>query len=291
MRHETSGKPPATRTASPPGHPIAPEGIIDGRGGQRSRGLDQLRLPMATRLPQEWLQRTGMRSRDWTPSQTLSQEEKETHRPTLARSRSVRLFDGSLDHAAGRRSDRQRISDRLSSQSYLACPDGIGMELPEAGTSGAGTRRSDHRRLEKSPLAGHKKKTLARGAHLVFLDESGFLLLPHVVRTWAPRGQTPILKHFYRRDRVSVISALTLSPKKRRCGLLFRVHPRNIKSDEVVAFLRGLFRHLRGPIVLLWDRGLIHRGKAVKTLLSHRQRVQEEWLPAYAPELNPAEYV
>lgn len=90
---------------------------------------------------------------------------------------------------------------------------------------------------------------------------------------------------------MSVISALTLSPKKRRCGLLFRVHPRNIKSDEVVAFLRGLFRHLRGPIVLLWDRGLIHRGKAVKTLLSHRQRVQEEWLPAYAPELNPAEYV
>lgn len=90
---------------------------------------------------------------------------------------------------------------------------------------------------------------------------------------------------------MSVISALTLSPKKRRCGLFFRVHPQNIKSDEVVAFIRGLFRHLRGPIVLLWDRGLIHRGKAVKTLLAHRQRVQEEWFPAYAPELNPAEYV
>lgn len=90
---------------------------------------------------------------------------------------------------------------------------------------------------------------------------------------------------------MSVISALTLSPKKRRCGLFFRVHPQNIKTDEVVAFLRGLFRHLRGPIVLLWDRGLIHRGKAVKTLLAHRWRVQEEWIPAYAPELNPAEYV
>jgi transposase len=73
--------------------------------------------------------------------------------------------------------------------------------------------------------------------------------------------------------------------------LFFRVHPQNIKSDELVAFLRGLFRHLRGPIVLLWDRGLIHRGKAVKTLLAHRQRVQEERFPAYAPELNPAEYV
>jgi transposase len=90
---------------------------------------------------------------------------------------------------------------------------------------------------------------------------------------------------------VSVISALTLSPRKRRCGLFFRVHPRNIKSDDVVDFLRGLLRHLRGPIVLLWDRGLIHRGKAVKTYLAHRRRVQEEWFPAYAPELNPAEYV
>jgi hypothetical protein len=158
MRHETSRKPPATRTASPPGHPITPEGIIDGRGGQRSRSFDQLRLPMATRLRQEWFQRTGMRSCDWTPSQTLPSAEKETHRPSHAWSLSVRLFNGSLDHAESRRSDRPGISDRLSSQSYLACPDGIGMELPEAGTPGAGTRRSDHRRLEKSPLAGHKKK-------------------------------------------------------------------------------------------------------------------------------------
>lgn len=90
---------------------------------------------------------------------------------------------------------------------------------------------------------------------------------------------------------MSVISAVTLSPKRRRCGLFFRVHPRNIKSGEVFAFLRGLFRHLRGPIVLLWDRSLIHRGKTVRILLSRRKRVEEEWLPAYAPELNPAEYV
>ena len=157
MRHETSRKPPATRTASPPGHPNAPEGIIDGRGGQRSRGLDQLRLSMATRIPQEWLKRTGMRSSDRTPSQTLSPAENETHRPTLAWSRSVGLLDGSLDHAESRPSDRPRISNRLSSQSYLACPDGIGMELPEAGTEGTGTRRSDHRRLEKGPLGSHKK--------------------------------------------------------------------------------------------------------------------------------------
>jgi transposase len=90
---------------------------------------------------------------------------------------------------------------------------------------------------------------------------------------------------------VSVISAVTLSPKRRRYGLFFRIHPRNIKSGEVAAFLRGLLRHVRGPLVLVWDRSLIHRGKMVRRLLSRTKRVAEEWLPAYAPELNPAEYI
>ena len=57
------------------------------------------------------------------------------------------------------------------------------------------------------------KKAIAPGAHLAFLDESGFLLIPNVCRTWAPRGQTPILHHFYRRERISAISTLAVSPK------------------------------------------------------------------------------
>src|SRR5439155_5113708 len=56
-------------------------------------------------------------------------------------------------------------------------------------------------------------------AYLVFLDESGFLLLPTVRRTWAPRGTTPIVRHRYRRDKVSAISAVTVSPQRHRCGL------------------------------------------------------------------------
>lgn len=196
MRHETSRKPQATRKASPPGHPDAREGIIDGRGGQRSRGLDQLRLPMATCFPQEWLQRTGMRSCDRTPSQALSPAEKETHRPTLAWSRSVRLFDGSLDHAESCRSDRPRISDRLSSQSYLACPDGIGMELPEAGTEGAGTRRSGHRRLEKSPLAGHKKKLWLVGPIWFFWMKAAFSCFRMSSGRGLPGGRHPSLNIF-----------------------------------------------------------------------------------------------
>jgi hypothetical protein len=58
-----------------------------------------------------------------------------------------------------------------------------------------------------------------RGAHLVFLDESGFFLTPSVRRTWAPRGQTPILDAWDRRDRIAAISSISVSPRHRRLNL------------------------------------------------------------------------
>jgi hypothetical protein len=163
MRHETSWKSPAAREASPPGHPVAPKRSLDGRGGQRSRGLDQLRLPMARGLSQERCQRAGRRSCDRPPSQTLASAEKETHRSPHAWSCRFRLCDGSLDDRESCRSNRTGVSDRLSSQSYLARPRGIGLELPEAGTPSAGTRRGGHRGLEKGPLGGDKKKLWLAG--------------------------------------------------------------------------------------------------------------------------------
>lgn len=69
----------------------------------------------------------------------------------------------------------------------------------------------------------------------------------------------------------------------------FRTH--NFTGLDVIAFLQHLFKHLRGPVILLWDRGTIHRRKEVKIYLAHRPRVSLEWFPAYAPELNPAEHV
>ena len=130
------------------------------------------------------------------------------------------------------------------------------------------------------------------GAYLAFVDESGFLLIPTVRRTWAPRGKTPLLYHSYRRDRISTISALTVSPVRGRLGLYVRFHRTNITGVEVVDFLRHLQRHLHRPIVLLWDGGSIHRRRLVKEYLSsgHR-RFYAYRFPAYAPELNPDEYV
>jgi transposase len=57
------------------------------------------------------------------------------------------------------------------------------------------------------------------------------------------------------------------------------------------AFLLHLLRHLRGPVDLLWDRGPIHRRREVQAFLRRHPRLQVHYFPAYAPELNPAEYV
>jgi hypothetical protein len=130
-----------------------------------------------------------------------------------------------------------------------------------------------------------------RSAHLVFLDESGFMLTPTVRRTFAPRGQTPVLESWDRRDRLSAISCITLSPVARRPGLYFDLLDHNARAEDVVAFLADLHRRL-GPMTVVWDRNPIHgRSRAVKAWLADHAGVVAEDFPGYAPDLNPDEGV
>jgi transposase len=122
------------------------------------------------------------------------------------------------------------------------------------------------------------------------VDESGFMLQPVVRRTWAPRGQTPVLKEWDRHDRLSVVSALTVAPKRRRFGLYWKTQRRNICGQDLVPFLRELLRHLRRGIILIWDRWSVHKSQTVRQYLErHADWIDLEWLPSYAPELNPDE--
>jgi transposase len=138
------------------------------------------------------------------------------------------------------------------------------------------------------------REAVARHAHVVFWDESGFQLTPSVRRTLAPRGKTPVLEAWDRRDRISAISCITLSPVRARPGLYFELLPANrtVHAEEVVGFLRELRRQLRGPFTVIWDRHKIHsKAKAVKAFLAEHPEVVVEDLPAYAPQLNPDEWV
>ena len=113
-----------------------------------------------------------------------------------------------------------------------------------------------------------KKNATRLGAYIVFADESGFMMIPPVRRTWAPVGQTPIHRHHYRRDRISVIGGLSVSPRRHRLGLYFRMHPKNISQEEVHDFLWYLLRHLRGHIIVVWDGASIHDPKSLQRAVS-----------------------
>lgn len=145
--------------------------------------------------------------------------------------------------------------------------------------------------METNGLAACKKNATRLKAHIVFVDESGFLLIPPVRKTWGPRGQTPIHYHFLRHDRISAISGISVSPKRRHFGLYCHLYPVNIRRPEVCTFLRELLRHLRGHVIVLLDNAQIHKGDPLLKLCARFPRLHLESFPPYAPELNPDEGV
>ena len=142
-------------------------------------------------------------------------------------------------------------------------------------------------------MAPRQKKLHRLKAHLAFLDETGMLMAPLVRRTWAPQGRTPILRQrTHSHKKVSVIGTLTVAPRRHRVGFCFRLHPdANIDTEKVEDFLSALARHLRGPIVLLWDRFTPHKSRKMNAYLAAHPHIHPEFFPPYAPELNPTERV
>lgn len=147
--------------------------------------------------------------------------------------------------------------------------------------------------MGEGPLAAGKKNAARRKAALIFIDEAGVLITPLVRRTWAPRGHTPILRQRGRsRQKVSVIAALVIPPRRHRVRCLFRLAPdASIDALGVRAFLGPLVRLVRTPVTIIWDRSNTHRGKVIARWLASHPRVRVEFLPPYAPELNPVELV
>ncbi len=135
-------------------------------------------------------------------------------------------------------------------------------------------------------MARGEKKSEAEGRTLLWVDESGFYLLPSVVRTYAPRGKTPILKVPLTRDHLSAISAITPGGTLYLC-----VQDRAYKSTDVVHFLEHLLRHAPGLLTIIWDGSPIHRSNVIKEFLADgaAKRIHLERLPGYAPDLNPDE--
>jgi transposase len=135
-------------------------------------------------------------------------------------------------------------------------------------------------------LASSGIKATAEGRAIVWVDQSGFYLLPMAVRTWAPCGRTPLPRVPLTHDHLAAISGITADGR-----LLMQTQADAFHSLDVARFLRVLLRKIKGKLLVIWDGAPIHRGQPIKDFLRQggARRVHLEQLPGYAPELNPDE--
>ena len=85
---------------------------------------------------------------------------------------------------------------------------------------------------------------------------------------------------------MSAVAAITW------CNFYFRLYPTTVRGPQVIDFLGHLLRHLPGKLLVLWDGLPAHRAGLVSDFIrAQRGRLAIEWLPGYAPELNPVEYL
>jgi transposase len=114
-----------------------------------------------------------------------------------------------------------------------------------------------------------------------------------VRRTWAPVGHTPVLRHRMRgRKRVSMAGVCCYRPDGSDARLAFHLREGAYDTDQLIGVAGALRRLLGGdwPVVLVWDNLPAHTSLAMHAWLAdQREWLQVEYLPAYAPDLNPVE--
>jgi hypothetical protein len=153
--------------------------------------------------------------------------------------------------------------------------------------------------MARGGVAAGKKLAAERGAWLCFEDEAGHTLRPPKARTWAPRGQTPVIAVSGKGSgRISVAGLFCARPGE-RTHLLYRVkihrsrkgERRSFAETDYAALLDAAHQYLKAPIVLIWDNLNTHISAAMRKLVASRDWLHVIQLPAYAPDLNPTEAV
>src|ERR1039457_2374529 len=140
-------------------------------------------------------------------------------------------------------------------------------------------------------MAGSKKNARHQKAWIFFQDESGVSQRPSIRRTWAPKGETPVLIHAFNWSKMSICAAIGYRWDGRRSRLFFQTREGSYNTESLIAFLDDLKRHVRRQkAILVWDGLPAHKSRAMQEyLLRQRGWLTVERLPGYAPDLNPIE--
>jgi transposase len=132
-----------------------------------------------------------------------------------------------------------------------------------------------------------KKRADQEGAKLYFADEAACRTDHHSGTTWAPIGETPVVDHLGKRERIGMISAISM-----RGDLHWMVYTESMNSGLFTAYLNYLIQDIEGKIFLVVDRAKYHTSKETAAWLKeHKDRIEIFFLPSYSPDLNPDEWV
>lgn len=139
-------------------------------------------------------------------------------------------------------------------------------------------------------LAPDKKGARQSGRVIAFLDETGFTFRARVATTWAPAGGAPVLTRLSKRREVSSLVAVTVPLHGGPPRLYARHFLHAIHGAEVIVGLRHFRTRIGRPLTIVWDHLQAHRAQCVRAFVArHAADFRIEWLPGYAPELNPEE--
>ncbi len=138
---------------------------------------------------------------------------------------------------------------------------------------------------EEFPMLRARARSV--GADMFFLDEAGIRSDVALARTWGLRGRTPVIPASGKRQQVSAISAVTP-----RGAFWFDTFQGNLNANRFREFLIAFLRRRRHPVFLVVDGHPAHRAKLIASFVQEqRGRLELHFLPGYAPELNPDEFV
>lgn len=125
-------------------------------------------------------------------------------------------------------------------------------------------------------------------AMLYFHDEAGISLIPFTGKTWAPKGETPIVRVTGKKGGFCFSSAISLGGR-----MLFRVEKKRVNAERFIDFLKKIMKHHPNrKVIVVTDRAPVHTAKAVERFVAENsKRFALYYLPPYSPELNPDEQV
>ena len=132
-----------------------------------------------------------------------------------------------------------------------------------------------------------RKRAKRCGADIFFLDEAGIRSDAPLQRTWGARGQTPVVRTSGQRQSVNAISAINANG-----AFWYNVYTGRLNAGSFMVFLKEFLRSRKRPVFLVVDGHPAHRAKMVSAFVQSRKgKLELHFLPGYAPDLNPDEFV